>query len=114
MKMELHKPCSNCPFRTDVPGYLTKARAAQICKSIMEKDQTFSCHKTNDSDDEGQTLETANSQHCAGAMIFLEKQEMPNQWMRVGERFGWYDPSKLDMNAPVFDSPDQMIEAQPR
>jgi hypothetical protein len=114
MQMNLRQPCSNCPFRKDIPAYLSKERAEEIVISLMEEDKTFSCHKTNDFDDEtGDTVETKNSEHCGGALVFLEKQECPNQWMRVAERFGWYDRSKLKMDAPVFDTPEEFITAQP-
>jgi len=114
MKMDMTTPCDSCPFRTDVKPYLTQGRVEEITDAIVEQQHTFSCHKTNDSDDEGDAIETEDSQHCAGAMIFLEKLERPNQWMRFMERFGDYDHTKLNMDAPVFDSAEEMIEAQPR
>jgi hypothetical protein len=45
-------------------------------------------------------------------MILLEKLGRPNQWMRIGERLGLYDPRQLKMDAPVFDTFEAMIEAQ--
>lgn len=39
--------------------------------------------------------------HCAGALIFLEKRNRPNQMMRIAERTGSYDRRTLDMKAPV-------------
>lgn len=39
--------------------------------------------------------------HCAGALIFLEKRYRPNQLMRISERLGMYDRTKLDMKAKV-------------
>lgn len=117
MKYNLPRPCKNCPFRSDVKGYLTKARVRSIIDGITRQQQTFSCHKTNEfgSDDEGwsETRETPNSQHCAGALIFLERLEQPNQMMRISERLGLYDARKLDMESPVH-SARTMIAAQPR
>lgn len=116
MKMDLIHPCSQCPFRRDISSYLTQDRAADIVDSITTRQGTFSCHKTNefDYDDEGNSIviETEDTQHCAGAMILLEKLNQPNQWMRWMERLGMYDRGKLDMNAPVFDSLEDFIEAQ--
>jgi hypothetical protein len=43
--------------------------------------------------------------HCAGALIFLEKREEPHQMMRICERLGMYDRTKLNMNANVGSEP---------
>jgi hypothetical protein len=45
------------------------------------------------------------SPHCAGALIFLEKLDSPHQMMRICERIGYYDRTKLDMTAPVVEKP---------
>jgi hypothetical protein len=113
MKMDLRAPCANCPFRTDVEPYLHPARAEEIVVAITEQDATFSCHKHNQFDD-GEAIETRDSQHCAGALILLEKIERPNQWMRIAERMGWYDRDRLKMDSPVYDTPEDMIDAYDR
>lgn len=114
MKFDLKRPCANCPFRFDVPGYLNQARAEEIADALLYSDQTFSCHKTVDyseyDGDEGCHIPTEAEQHCAGALIFLEHQERPNQLMRIFERIGFYDRTKLDMDAPVFDDRDAFID----
>lgn len=112
MKFTLRKPCANCPFRSDIDGFLRPDRAAEIVHTITVGDGTFSCHKTNDIDDEGETIETQKTQHCAGALIFLEHDDNPNQMMRIAERLGIYDRHKLDMTAPVFKTAKDFIEAQ--
>jgi len=65
----------------------------------------FPCHKTAavDEDDEGsgEFIANDNSLHCAGALIFNEKRDAPNQMMRICERLGFYDRTKLDMTAKV-------------
>jgi hypothetical protein len=109
VRFDLTKPCSECPFRYDINGYLTEERAEEIVEALL-RGATFSCHKTNDYGDEGEPIETGDSQHCAGAMILLEHQEQPNQMMRISERIGFYDPAKLDMTAPVFDEPETFID----
>lgn len=110
MKYDLISPCGNCPFRCDVPGFLSEERAQEIAESITRRQQTFSCHKMNEFDDEGEPIESENSQHCAGALIMLEKMEQPNQMMRVCERLGMYDRRKLRMDAPVFDDAEEFVE----
>ncbi|KQR22894.1 DUF6283 family protein [Deinococcus sp. Leaf326] len=97
MKYDLTQPCPDCPFRTDCrEGWLGGDRAAEIAQAITQHQQTFTCHKT--------LPESANSQHCAGAMILLERLNRPNQMMRIMERFGGYDRARLRMDAPVFKS----------
>lgn len=104
MKYTLRRPCQHCPFRTDVPGYLRRARCVEIAESIAQG-ATFPCHKTveHDDDEDGEPITRVpdTAQMCAGAMIVLERLEQPNQAMRVAERLGLYDPGKLDMAAPV-------------
>lgn len=108
MKFDMVQPCTNCPFRRDVRGYLTRARAAEIASALLS-DASFTCHKTNEYTEEG-VIETSDSRHCAGALIFLEAQDRPNQMMRWMERIGCYDRSKLDMDAPVFHAARDFIE----
>jgi hypothetical protein len=59
-------------------------------------------------------VETKDSQQCAGALILLEKLGLPSNLMRVMERIRVYDRRKLDMESPVFDSWEEMVDAQPR
>ena len=98
---KLRKPCPKCPFRTDVAPYLHGARAVEIARSLAEG-AVFWCHQTTVEDgDEGDLTSGPDSQFCAGALIVLEHEAAPNQAMRIGERLGLYDPTKLDMRAPV-------------
>lgn len=115
MHMNLTKPCDNCPFRTDVDPFLTSERVEEICHGLIESQSTFACHKTTEFDeDAGGHINSEDEEHCAGALIMLEKLDRPNQMMRWMERLGQYDRTKLDMESPVFDCADEMIEAQPR
>ena len=101
MKFSLRKPCAHCPFRTDIAGYLTTGRAREIALGLLLHQQTFACHEFTDCDEDGEAVRSDKDQHCAGALIFLEAQDRPNQLMRIAERLGFYDRSKLDMEAPV-------------
>ena len=105
MKLEMTSPCGSCPFKKDVNLCLTKKRAREIVSGIVDQDKTFKCHKTIG-------LAEDKAQHCAGALIMLEKIERPNQLMRIYERIGCYDRSKLNMKAEVFDSFKDFISAQ--
>ena len=107
----LTTPCPKCPFRNDIPAYLTFDRAMEIGGSEGE----FHCHLTTDSDDEtGEGISTPSSKVCAGFLILREKMGQPNQMMRIAERLGMYEAPKLDMNAPVYEDVYEMAEAQPR
>jgi hypothetical protein len=119
MKYAMKTPCKNCPFRSDKVFPLHPGRVESILDGITHGDQTFSCHKTTSHDDEDcedyaesdTHIPTSDEQHCAGAMILLEKLEQPNQMMRIAERVGLYDRTKLDMEAPVYDSLEDMQDA---
>jgi hypothetical protein len=105
------KPCDNCPFRKDKPFPLPADRVEEIRDGLQRGE--FACHKTTVDNDEseGCRIETDKSLHCAGALILMEKIQEPSQMMRICERLGFYDHTKLDMKAPVYDSWDEMIES---
>lgn len=111
MSFNLKRPCTNCPFRTDIRPFLNPSRAAEICNAMLVADESFWCHKTIDYGGESEGETTKKTQHCAGALILLEKLDRPNQLMRIAERLGMYDRTQLDMAAPVFESPDEFVEA---
>lgn len=97
MKYTLHTPCDACPFLKG-SGF--------TWRSLVEHSSgEFACHKTCTLSDEGTFEPREKSPHCAGALIFLEKQEAPHQMMRICERIGLYDRTKLNMDAPVVESP---------
>lgn len=111
MKFDMKTPCLQCPFRSDVHLYISADRAEEILDAITNGGQTFACHKTTEFADDGEHVPSAGEQHCAGALILLEKIERPNQMMRIMERLGEYDRTRLDMDAPVYEDPDAMIDA---
>lgn len=60
----------------------------------------FPCHETATETENGYEA-NAKSVHCAGALIFMEKRNRSNQMMRICERIGLYDRTKLNMKANV-------------
>lgn len=110
MNFDLVAPCKNCPFRTDIDFPLRTERVEEICDALVNQQATFACHKTTEHDEDGEYVRRDSEQHCAGALIMLEKMEQPNQLMWIAERFGGYDRTKLRMDAPVFDDDESMIE----
>lgn len=119
MKMDLITPCKSCPFRTDIEFPLRNARVREILAAIFDRDMTFACHATVDygreeqkDEDEGEQRPRRSEpgeQHCAGAMILLTKAGRPNQWMRIAARIRAFDPSRLKLDAPVYDSRAAMV-----
>lgn len=112
MKFDLKRPCPGCPFGTGPKSVrrLGEARAQEIVDALRG-DASFSCHETVDYSRE-KPRETHDTQHCAGAMILLEREERPNQMMRWMERVGFYDHTKLDMGAAVVADFDEFVEVQ--
>lgn len=123
MKYTMLAPCDNCPFRRKGFVPLTSGRAAEIANLMLitagGAGGEFPCHKTTvtceDEEGFGDRRETEDSQHCAGALIFAEKNETATQMMRIAERIGMYDARKLMTDNPVvddvFDTVDEMVEA---
>lgn len=94
MEYTLMSPCDACPFLSS-SGFSRKQLYAHA-------NGEFACHKTCVYNDETGHYEPVDkSVHCAGALIFLEKRKAPHQMMRICNRLGFYDPSKLDMKANV-------------
>jgi len=101
----LTKPCDNCPFRSDKLFPLNTDRAEEIIYGNAE----FACHKTVDYSEEDAKVK-AKSEHCAGLLIMLEHMNQPHQMMRISERVGVYDRSKLEMDSPVYNHADDYLD----
>lgn len=120
MNYGLKKPCTKCPFRNDVRPYLRAERVEDI-HDVLRGGGTFACHSTVDysrEDEDGNHVETGGEHFCAGALILMEREFeshggcMANQSVRFATRFVGFNPNLLDTDAPVFDSFDEMVEAQ--
>lgn len=106
----LIRPCARCPFRTDIPAYLHPERVEEIEQGLVRGE--FPCHETTGAEDEdGDRQHGDNETHCAGALILLEKLDRPSQMMRIAERLGLYNRTKLDMASPVYDTFEEMYQA---
>lgn len=95
MHFDLKTPCKDCPFilNSSTNSTLRKGRLEEIVDDIRTG-SSFICHKTI----QEYTDKPVKEQHCAGALIFLEREDNPNQMMRIAERIGFYDRQKLDIN----------------
>lgn len=104
----LRRPCTSCPFRTDKKFPLHKMRAADIAGKLKEG-KPFHCHKTVDYRDE-EAPNVDESALCAGAMIVQHKEGTDGQMVQLAVRLGFYDPSVLDLSAPVPDSLNEWVQ----
>jgi len=106
-RFDLTGPCSNCPFRLD-QHYLRRARAQEIADALCKQDLTFTCHKTT-----GVMGNDAPAhQHCAGALVMMQKSgRLFDNWrIRFAAFLGLFKPERLNMNAPVYDSPETFVQ----
>lgn len=114
MHFNIKRPCAKCPFRKDIIAYLSPERAKEISDSLLEG-KTFPCHETIDytnTDDNGNPIyKLEETSHCAGALVMIKKNDVAHQMTQIAERFGLYDPSKIDMESPVYETFDAFIEA---
>ena len=103
MKYSMTEPCDQCPF--------LKTSGFTYQSLVEHASGEFACHKAckveEEEDGSGGVFvpRNENTSHCAGALIFLEKQNRPHQMMRICERLGFYDRSKLNMKANVGSKP---------
>ncbi|MEC0225926.1 hypothetical protein [Paenibacillus alba] len=97
MRFNLRRPCKDCPFiqgsRTNTT--LAEGRIESIVSDLMDG-MTFACHKTIE-------FKSSEQEHCAGALQYLEREERPNQLMRIAERIGLYDHRKLEQCAELIE-----------
>ncbi len=119
----MKRPCDNCPFLRDGGIRLTVDRVKEIAGGMLDSQGiTFACHKTtsvgradalNDDEDE-ELVATGDSLHCAGALIFAEKNRTATQMMRIMERLRAYDHKALMADkavvATVFDTLGEMVK----
>lgn len=100
MNFDMKRPCKDCPF---IPGSSTNTtlnpgRLDSIVDTLRDGG-SFQCHKTIEHE--------IKDQHCAGALIFLERERRPNQAMRIAERLGMYDYKALDMDATIISNENE-------
>jgi hypothetical protein len=101
MKYTMTTPCDQCPF-LDTPN-MRRGFPLRRLKEFAEGQ--FPCHQTasvvEDEETGSEFRANGKSVACAGMLIFNEKRGYANQMMRICERLGMYDASKLNMKADV-------------
>jgi hypothetical protein len=111
MDYDMKKPCECCPFRRGTAMRLTRARVGEVVGLMLNPNGgEFPCHRTielhesQDGEHAGYSGKNGKGKHCAGALIFAEKNGTATQMMRICERIGMYDPEALMANQEVVDS----------
>ncbi len=114
MNYNLKRPCDDCPFLKEGGIRLTVGAIQEIGGAMLNPSgSTFACHKTVEWDADGaEEINKHKQQHCAGALIFAEKNGNATQPMRWMERIGVYNASALMADGKitrlVFDNLTQM------
>lgn len=108
------RPCGECPFRTDHPGYLGAERMRDIAGGILKDDYSFfTCHMTPcvAKDEHGEEYEVPETlQQCAGSAIFLLLNGRPNILTRIGQQLNQGNARKLDLTAPVASTLKEIVD----
>lgn len=119
MHHDLKRPCNNCPFLKVGGVRLTPRRALEIARNATDwNGGTFACHKTTvEADDEdGGKVSGPDSQHCAGSLIYMLKNDAMNQMSRIAGRLGILKTDELMADEAVvdsvFDDEREMVAAQ--
>jgi hypothetical protein len=121
MRFDLKTPCKNCPFRTDETAirFSCRERAEEIEESAYRRG--FPCHlsanDTSDDDEDGgfEFSSNGNTQHCVGALImYLKEGELSTPGTGNDEDLFEFLAERVDLNAPVFESIEDFLEASDR
>lgn len=116
MEYDLKTPCKNCPFRTDETRitFQCRERAEEIEEQAYRLG--FPCHLSavciEDPFGEEGFHPGENTQHCIGAIIMYIKSG-EDCWPGIDNDEDlvvrlW---DQIDLNAPVFESPDDFLDA---
>lgn len=103
IKFDLRSPCADCPFLEATPVHPGVAVDLPSIMGGMEMGTlAHTCHKTDPLSDspEGQAF-NGPLQHCAGALILMEKSEQRSHHMTGAIIRGDYSPALLNMAAGV-------------
>lgn len=104
-RFNVSQPCSDCPFREDVPPFLHPAPARDIVEALVLQGLPFVCHETVDYDVEPDERVTADTKHCAGAVYMLLSMNCPNTSIQIAERLGIFNTQDVPPpRVPVFSS----------
>lgn len=108
LRYDMRNPCSDCPYRTDAPWHPGIFDELVIKAGKMRKGElAHTCHQTDyraDCAPDKRAPSKAPIQHCAGMLIMAEKMGLQQVGAIVAQINNVFDPTRLNMNAPVFSS----------
>jgi hypothetical protein len=119
VRFDVTSPCKSCPFRRRGKHAvrLTRSRVEEVAGNMLDPNGgTFSCHNEAHGDtgdapgDEYQP--SIDDVHCAGALIFAERNENQTRMMQIAERLGLYEPDQFCTTRQrrlVFATIDEML-----
>lgn len=117
MRFDVTTPCKECPFRRRGKHAvrLSRNRVLDVAGNMLDhQGATFSCHKAIHGRDAGRSYRPGiNDVHCAGALIFAERNDNQTRMMHIAERIGLYDPSQFRSTKQrrlVFATIEEMLE----
>jgi hypothetical protein len=123
LKFDLKTPCKNCPFRSDATRitFACRERAEEIAEQAYR--HGFPCHLSADYVEDDDTFDGESggfvfgekTQHCVGAIIMFLKDGHESGWPGIDndEELAERLAGQVDLYAPVFDSEEEFIEANP-
>lgn len=104
----LKRPCKDCPFRRDVPSYLSPAWAERMVRELDEGTPFF-CHKR--STEPGYHVTDRRVRYCAGHQLWALAQDRLPQPNVLALALGLWSPEQLDAGSvPVIESAQELIE----
>lgn len=107
MLFDIKKPCGGCPFLKENNLRLSKKKKQKFVNDIVKKEYAFVCHRST----KDYSGKSGKENHCAGALIIMEKNQINTRVLRIAIALGGYDPALLKMDSPVFDNFNDFIEA---
>lgn len=104
IRFKLRRPCAECPFKKTTPLHRGVAlNLDTLAESLRDETFAHSCHRTDSRSDYRQAKRYRGEiQHCAGALIMMEKSGCVSLPMANAMAFGELDVKRLDMAAPVY------------
>lgn len=107
MLFDLKKPCGGCPFLKENNLRLSKRKKQKFVNDILKKEYAFVCHRTT----KEYCGKEGKRNHCAGALIIMEKNQINTRVLRIAITLGGYNPDLLKLDSPVFDNFQDFVEA---
>jgi len=75
MKHDLTKPCKECPYVGNMPGWIGAHQDPQEFVDLAKSDSRFPCHQTIDYEDPAWSVKVASGdvQQCVGQLAFMNR-----------------------------------------